>query len=115
MADASPERLISARENRLPVHYLVRGPAYDLDLSFPHAVSDDMIARLAAAFAIVSIGATAAFLLRGRQLPTVAPSLVFAAIGLTWWLLFVPSVVGLLALLAACWTAMRTRQRPAFR
>ncbi len=115
MADASPVLLATTRANRLPAKYLVRGPSYDIDLNYPQSVSDGWAARLAAACALVVLGAVASFFLRARRLPTLAPSLVIGAVGLSWWLLLAPSVVGLVALLAACWTAIRARQRPAFR
>jgi hypothetical protein len=113
-ADASA-LLLTARANRLPAHYLVRGPSYDLDLRYPQSVSDGWTGRLAAAFALAVVGAAAAFVLRGRQLPTFAPSLVIGAVGLIWWILLAPSIVGLLALIAACWTALLARRRPAYR
>ncbi|MBI3838756.1 MAG: hypothetical protein HY288_12595 [Planctomycetia bacterium] len=114
LADAPTELLASARANRLPAYYLVRGPSYDLELNYPQSVSDGWAGRLAAAFALVVLAAVAAFFLRGRQLPTFAPSLVIGAVGLTWWLLLAPSIVGLLALLATCWIELRARWRPSF-
>jgi hypothetical protein len=114
-AHASTALLLTARGNQLPAHYLVRGPSYDLELRYPQSVSDSWAVRLAAAVALGVLGAAVAFLLRDRQLPTFSPPVVIAGIGLTWWLLLTPSIVGLLILLAAFWIAVRARRRPAFR
>lgn len=109
------ELLTAAHGNLLPSHYVIHGRSHELTLAYPHADATDWPTRLAFALVLLSLGAGAVFVLRDRQLPTFAPSLVLGSIALGWWLFLTPSLVGPLLLVPACWAALRGRTQFAHR
>ena len=111
----SAELLAVAHADLLPSHYAIHGRSYDLTLVYPQPEANGWPTRLAIVLVMISLGASAAFVLPGRQLPIFAPSLVLGVVALGWWLFLTPSVVGPLMLLPACWAGLRGRSRVASR
>jgi hypothetical protein len=103
------ELLSSARANLLPTRCAIAGQAHDLELRYPQASSDGFWPRLFSGLAIVLAGASVWFLVRGRSLPKFAPAVVAAGVAVAWWLFLVPSLLGLLVLVATSWAVFRTK------
>jgi hypothetical protein len=102
-----------ARANLRPSFFAVGTSPRAIDLRFEGSRGDRVSLRWLAALALVAGGVAAASWLRFRPLPTYAPRAVVAVAGLLWWLLCVPSLIGLLALVVACGVALWSTYRGA--
>jgi len=109
------ELLAWARANLLPTRYAFAGPAHDLELRFPQALSDGFWPRLLAGLAILMCAVSVWLLVRNRSLPNFAPIAVVAGVALVWWLFLAPSLLGLLIFLAAGGAVIRANWQPASR
>ncbi len=108
-SDGLTEFLAAARANLFRTHYMVPGQSHALDLRFSRTGYDHWTSRLLVGLAILLLGSASAFLLRDRPLPTFTPALATCGIGCVWWLFLTPSVIGLVASLAAAYSVFRVR------
>jgi hypothetical protein len=114
LAPPAAELLHTLGDHLAPSHYLVRGESHRLELPYPQAASSGFWSRALAGLFALSVGGSAVFLLKGRVLPTFAPTVTIGVLGTAWWLLLAPSFIGLTALMVAVWFALRGRRRMAW-
>lgn len=111
LGNASTQLAALARETMRPVHYVGGDESDRLELRYARTAADPFPGRLLAGLAILFAAGAMAWWLRSRTLPTFAPWLVASGLGLAWWLLLAPSVLGLLAFVVASSTGLWSRWR----
>jgi hypothetical protein len=111
LAPPAAELLHTLGDHLAPSHYLIRGESHRLELPYPQGLSSGFWSRALGGLLALLVGGGAVFLLRGRVLPTFAPTVTIGVMGTAWWLLLAPSFIGLAAVLVAVWFALRGRRR----
>jgi hypothetical protein len=108
----STDLLIADGETAQPLRYVTRNSEQSLELDYSRSAPSGWTGRIAAALLVATCGACAIWLGRGRLLPKLSPGLVVTLIGLAWWLLLAPSIVGLAIVVLGILLALR-EQAPA--
>jgi hypothetical protein len=107
---ATPGDLLSFTSRALsPAYYRVSGSSPELELRLSSG-GDAWWLRTLAGLVILALGGTAAYAFRTHALPQLPAWGVLAGIGIAWWLLLAPSVIGLAFLAIAIWRAAETRR-----
>ena len=92
---------------------MTTGKAGSIEVRYPHLPSSDFAQRLVAAIGLVGFAGAGGLALRDRRLPQISVRAAAIGIGLVWWLLLEPSVVGLCLAIAGLLSLLWTRRSTA--
>jgi hypothetical protein len=111
----SAGELFELDRGQRPARFYVRGASPQLELTTTSGASSNWPGRLVASLAVSLIGLAGIVALRQRSYPRLSASAVLAALGVIWWWLFAPSVLGLVVVLFAVWIGVLEWGRPAIK
>jgi hypothetical protein len=101
-----------AERDEAKVHCLLRGESARLSIQFRHQTRQLWLMRFASLLLLLAVGGCALWFVRRdwvKELWVRSPQLFVAGLGVAWWLLCTPSVLGLAVLLLSAASAMRPR------
>ena len=107
LSETPSELLLAVNPAMRPSRFIVQGPSSDIEIRYPQIASAGWAGRIALGIGFLLIAMAAVVLLRDRELPKLKPWIVITVVGVAWWLLLAPSVVGLLILIAGAGAALR--------
>ncbi len=109
---SAAELLSLDRGLQKPARFLARGAAPRLELAHVPLPGSNWGSRIISCLTIALLGLAAAVALRSRPYPRLPASAVLVGLGVAWWWLLTPSVLGLVIVLLAVWMGVIEWGRP---